>query len=405
MLGRNNTKLSSVFNKCVGNVRSHRVTRTAFAPDLHFSSNSSSSSVLIPRQQSSTPTSFPPLVWFLLLDSTTGQPYKGTSAEAVALPPGAVVAQFRKVAQLEHSNKLSSFDAADLLVYKNKAAFSKRYSNAVDDGHTEWQPLDPTLTLHGLGSKEDMLVVVVPPSSRNASSSSGTGQSTTQSCSGKEPDHQRIQRWDELNQILDGNLKKSKINDSTSYSSITWKQVESIFNPTRYVQPQRAVDDTQIDFLAQYLSYTTQCFGPITTGKEAKRLHFIAPVLVCVCFLLEGDVEIVAEEDLVGEYVKAHGHFEFMLRRGNKVICIVEAKKDDIEQGMAQDLVGCEVAAEVGGLDVVYGIVTNYVQWNFIRSSNNKVEMEECSLSLESEGPEKQSLKRIIEKIYSMLSD
>ena len=60
---------------------------------------------------------------------------------------------------------------------------------------------------------------------------------------------------------------------------------------------------------------------------------------------------------------------------------IVEAKKDDVEQGMAQDLVGCEVAAELGGLDVVYGIVTNYVQWNFFCSCNDKVEMEECSLS------------------------
>lgn len=38
-----------------------------------------------------------------------------------------------------------------------------------------------------------------------------------------------------------------------------------------------------------------------------------------------------------------------MIRRKKKAVCIVEAKKDDMEQGMAQDLVGCEVAAEVGG--------------------------------------------------------
>jgi hypothetical protein len=52
--------------------------------------------------------------------------------------------------------------------------------------------------------------------------------------------------------------------------------------------------------------------------------------LICVCILLDGDVDIVVEEDLVGNFVKAHGHFEFMLRRGNKAVCIVEAKKDDI---------------------------------------------------------------------------
>jgi hypothetical protein len=33
------------------------------------------------------------------------------------------------------------------------------------------------------------------------------------------------------------------------------------------------------------------------------------------------------EEDLVGDFLKAHGHFEFVLRRGDKRVCIVEAKK------------------------------------------------------------------------------
>ena len=144
----------------------------------------------------------------------------------------------------------------------------------------------------------------------------------------------------------------------------------------------------------------------MTTGKEAKRLHFIAPVLICVCNLLDGndDVELVVEEDLVGNFVKAHGHFEFMLRRGNKAVCIVEAKKDDFEQGMAQDLVGCEVAADIGGLDVVYGIVTNCISWNFLRSLNDKVEMEECTLRITPDGPDKMSLQEIAEKIYAMLS-
>ena len=35
---------------------------------------------------------------------------------------------------------------------------------------------------------------------------------------------------------------------------------------------------------------------------------------------------------------------------------------------MAQDLLACKVAAEIGHLDLVYGIATNYVQWNFFRS-------------------------------------
>jgi hypothetical protein len=244
------------------------------------------------------------------------------------------------------------------------------------------------------------MLVVVDPSPRRSS------QTTTDLCKKKkEPKQKRKQRWIELNEILDGNAKKSKASGSTSYSYVTWSQVESVFAPLNYVQAKRAMDDTQLDFLEKYLSFTTKCFGAITTGKEAKRLHFIAPILVCVCFLLKGDVKIVAEEDLVGNFVKAHGHFEFMLIRGTKAVCIVEAKKDDIEQGMAQDLVGCEVAAEVGGLDVVYGIVTNYIQWNFFCSRNDKVEIDERSLRLSHNVPERESLKEVAEKIYSILAD
>jgi hypothetical protein len=66
-----------------------------------------------------------PLIWFLLEDSS-GQPYKGTSADYVSLASGSVIAQFRDAVKAKHSNKLSTFDAADLLVYKNKLAFGNR---------------------------------------------------------------------------------------------------------------------------------------------------------------------------------------------------------------------------------------------------------------------------------------
>ena len=47
--------------------------------------------------------------------------------------------------------------------------------------------------------------------------------------------------------------------------------------------------------------------------------------------------------------------------------------------------------------------LTNYIQWNFLRSLNDKVEKEECSLRLTPNGPERESLKEIAEKIYGML--
>lgn len=95
-----------------------------------------------------------------------------------------------------------------------------------------------------------------------------------------------------------------------------------------------------------------------------------------------------------------------MMRRGKKAVCgVVEAKKYDVEKGMAQDFVSCEVAAEIGDLDVVHGIVTNYIQWTFLRNLNDVVEMEECSLRLTPNDPDRESVKEIVEKIHGMLSN
>ena len=56
-------------------------------------------------------------------------------------------------------------------------------------------------------------------------------------------------------------------------------------------------------------------------------------------------------------------------------------------------------------LDLVYGIVTNYVSWIFFSSRSDNVTCEGRYLCLLPEGPERESLKVIVEKIYSMLSD
>ena len=114
-------------------------------------------------QQSSSTTSHPPspLVWFLLLDSETGEPYKNTTTDYVSHPPGAVVAEFRDAVRSKNPNKLASVDASDLLVYKNKAAFYNR-SAAVEERKEE--PLKSSRILDGLGeTEEDALVVAVPP--------------------------------------------------------------------------------------------------------------------------------------------------------------------------------------------------------------------------------------------------
>ena len=81
------------------------------------------------QQQQQSSMSPPHPVWFLLLDPADGLPCKGTTADKVAVPSSADVADFREAVKIKFSNKLSSIDAGDLLIYKNKAAFNKRNDN------------------------------------------------------------------------------------------------------------------------------------------------------------------------------------------------------------------------------------------------------------------------------------
>jgi hypothetical protein len=119
----------------------------------------------------------------------------------------------------------------------------------------------------------------------------------------------------------------------------------------------------------------------------------------------EGSIQIVIEEDSNGVNVKANEHFEFMLKRNNKRLCIVEAKNDNMEQGRVQELVGVEVASDLDGLDTVHGKVTNYVEWIFLKRQDDKIEKAMDTLTFEFEVATVEPLKRIAGKIYALMSD
>ena len=227
---------------------------------------------------------------------------------------------------------------------------------------------------------------------------------------------ERKKRWEELNPILiqaeiDAAEKSGKKNlkGSSAYSSLNWSLISPVYDHIihEYSQVVKEVPQETMELLHKYIVTLTRRLGSVTTGKESQRLHFIAPILVYVSDLFGPDdsIQIVIEEDLNGVNVKANGHFEFMLKRNTKRICIVEAKKDDMEQGMVQDLVGMEVASDLNDLDTIYGIVTNYVEWMFLKSQNDKIERDEDSLQREHGIPTIESLKRIAGKIYALLSE
>lgn len=53
-----------------------------------------------------------------------------------------------------------------------------------------------------------------------------------------------------------------------------------------------------------------------------------------------------------------------------------------IDGGIAQNLTGCEVACELGKLDVAYGIVSTFRDWIFLQSCNDEIKIDRTSESL-----------------------
>ena len=224
------------------------------------------------------------------------------------------------------------------------------------------------------------------------------------------PPSPRKERWIALNQILDDNKNSNERRNgefSTSFSSVKHHEVKRVFGPLirDYYQSIKALPDAKFEFLSQLLAMTSTILGGVRYGNEAHRRHLIFPILLMVCNQFDGQARIKVEEELTGKNLSANGHFEFMLQRGNKRVCIVEAKKEDMEQGRAQCLIGCEVASDLDNLRVVYGIVTTFELWTFLRSCDDRIEQDHTLLLMEEGVVNPDSLKKIAGKIYAMLSD
>ena len=65
-------------------------------------------------------------------------------------------------------------------------------------------------------------------------------------------------------------------------------------------------------------------------------------------------------------------------------------------------MLGCEVAAEIGLFDSMYGLVANYVQWDFLSCLDESIAMEQCSSCCPPATGDDSSLE-ISGKIYAML--
>jgi hypothetical protein len=76
--------------------------------------------------------------------------------------------------------------------------------------------------------------------------------------------------------------------------------------------------------LHRYLSFACICFRSIT--EDTRKSVFISLLLLSSSHL-NGDTQILVEEEIEGNRLCAGGCNEFVLKRGEKHICIVESRK------------------------------------------------------------------------------
>ncbi|KAF4038814.1 hypothetical protein GN244_ATG09032 [Phytophthora infestans] len=150
-----------------------------------------------------------------------------------------------------------------------------------------------------------------------------------------------------------------------------------------YEQERKPIPDHAFDFLIKYLKYASEAMNGYTGSKPNQ---FNTPVLIMLCRLFV-DLKLEVEESVDGNET------------------IVEAKKNDFNLGKVQAIVGCEAVADREGLNVVYGIVTDFMTWFLYRCSENSILQDSRALGSKSEELDTGSMRDVCEMIYGALSD
>jgi len=232
------------------------------------------------------------------------------------------------------------------------------------------------------------------------------------------PSSDRRKRFRDLNDIIAQKAKKAKKSEdatSASYSTMSWTDIKPVYAPLIKdvkIAPMGILEE-DLDCLYNHLSVVSRAIGGVLGSKEAKRMFFIGAILFYLVEILDklGDkgprISILIEESVNGKSINIEGRFEFVITRGLKKICIVEAKKEDMDQGMAQDLLGCEAVADLESAHCVYGIVTNYQMWIFIQNLDDRIERDDATLQINDHHsiPTKEGLQMILGKICTLLFD
>ncbi|CAO3638912.1 unnamed protein product [Cunninghamella blakesleeana] len=136
------------------------------------------------------------------------------------------------------------------------------------------------------------------------------------------------------------------------------------------------IDDKVVTKITENLIFLTNVLGIVSEGNEAKRRRFVDAIIMNVVDTYrDKNVNILLEELIEGEDVK--GPVDYIMVNDKYILIVIEAKKDDFEQGRAQLLMQLYNAyiknIENGSPKnhTIYGIITTGELWEFIWCKGN----------------------------------
>jgi hypothetical protein len=200
-------------------------------------------------------------------------------------------------------------------------------------------------------------------------------------------------------------VKSRYLQSRDDYHFLAAARIREALNPDEYVQPRKkltAAQSQQLETVRGFLGIAIEGFGVRMLTGFAERRKLLGHIMFFIRSLFEGDVDVYLNHQLEGKRVRTH--FEYIIRRGEKAVCL--ALSDDVDcEGAVRGMLGCEIAAETLNVKRVYGIATDFVRWDIWESREDGC-AHEANLMLErrSNVPAKRALRSIVEKMVAMLS-
>lgn len=167
-------------------------------------------------------------------------------------------------------------------------------------------------------------------------------------------------------------------NKGESYSNLSPNSVYMILNiiPDEFfmkvdVLPVIEISQDLLIHITRTLKMLTLSEGPVNLGNEIKRCDFVHPFLyTIVCLYSNYHVKIRREKEISGEIVTCN--VEFVIVDNNSILIVIEAKKQDWDQGRVQNMMQLftaydnNIKAGFPTNHIVYGIITTGDTWEII---------------------------------------